>query len=135
MITSAHPSLPRIGRRRWQAAVLALPLALLAQAAAAAMDLDTLAEKARVLAAQPYQPTPSSTPQALKDLTYDEMRSIRFKPARAVWREQQLPFELMFFHLGKYQTEPVRLHELNGDASRDFKFDAAGWAHRCQAST
>ncbi|HSI47818.1 MAG TPA: glucan biosynthesis protein G [Ideonella sp.] len=129
MTTSANPSLPRIGRRRWQAAVLALPLALLAQAAAAAMDLDTLAEKARVLAAHPYQPTPGSTPQALKDLSYDEMRSIRFKPARAVWREQQLPFELMFFHLGKYQTEPVRLHELNGDSERNFRFQAADFSY------
>jgi glucans biosynthesis protein len=61
---------------------------------------------------------PSRTPQALKDLSYDQARDIRFRPDHAVWRSLGLPFELMFFHLGKYQTEPVRMHELSPDGER-----------------
>src|SRR5206468_10070264 len=35
----------------------------------------------------------------------------------------RLPFEVMFFHQGLYYEQPVRLHELVGDAVRDIRFD------------
>lgn len=86
--------------------------------AVAAPFFDRLAQRARGLAAQPYAPAPGRTPQALKDLSYDQARDIRFRPDHAVWRSLGRPFELMFFHLGKYQTEPVRMHELSPDGER-----------------
>jgi glucans biosynthesis protein len=92
-------------------------------------DFDTLAERAQALAARPYSPVPSSTPAALRQLSYDQMRDIRFKPERAAWRAEQLPFELMFFHLGKYQTEPVRIHELTPEGERPFSFNPQDFSY------
>ena len=51
----------------------------------------------------------ASAPAQLQALNYDQYRDIRFRPDRALWRAEKLPFELMFFHLGKFQTEPVRI--------------------------
>ena len=34
-----------------------------------------------------------------------------------------LPFELMFFHQGLYDNQPVRLHEVSSEGLRDIRFD------------
>jgi glucans biosynthesis protein len=109
--------------------VLALAAPLLALSTTPATDFDTLGERARTLAAQPYSPVPSRTPEVLRKLTYDQMRDIRFKPEQAAWRAEQLPFELMFFHLGKYQTEPVRLHEITPEGERPFTFNPKDFSY------
>jgi glucans biosynthesis protein len=84
---------------------------------------DDVAEKARLLAAAPYLATPESLPQELKDLNYDQYRDIRYNPQRALWRAEALPFELMFFHLGKFQKQPVAIHEIVGPDVRHLAFD------------
>jgi glucans biosynthesis protein len=48
----------------------------------------------------------------LRDLTYDQYRSIRFKPDRSLWRAQRSFFEVQLFHLGFYYREPVAVFEL-----------------------
>jgi periplasmic glucans biosynthesis protein len=120
----------------WACALLALgalaPLLAL-HAAPAPMDFERLSEHARTLAAQPYRPPESRTPEALRSLSYDQIRDIRFKPARALWRNEQLPFELMFFHLGKYQTAPVRLHEISPQGERLLPFNPANFDYGANA--
>jgi glucans biosynthesis protein len=59
----------------------------------------------------------------LQELTYDQYRDIRFRPASAWWHNSKLPFELMFFHQGLYYNYPVRLHEISGSSVRDISFD------------
>jgi glucans biosynthesis protein len=81
--------------------------------AARAFDLDAVSERARQLASQPYQAQTFKLPDDLKALSYDQYRDIRFKPDRAVWRKEKLPFELMFFHLGKFQKESIRVNEID----------------------
>ena len=49
-------------------------------------------------------------PAALRDLDYDAYRDIRFRPEKALWRAEKLPFELMFFHQGRTVPEPVRIN-------------------------
>ena len=49
-------------------------------------------------------------PAALRDLDYDAYRDIRFRPEKALWRAEKLPFELMFFHQGRAVPEPVRIN-------------------------
>ena len=103
-----------------------------ASGAASAFGFDDVAERARQLASAADARQPFALPAALKALSYDEVRDIRYRPQRAVWREQRLPFELMFFHLGKFQTEPVRIHEITPEggvrtlpfSSRDFDYGA-----------
>jgi glucans biosynthesis protein len=64
------------------------------------------------ISSAPGSGTAKDFPDALRNLSYDQMRDIRFKPDQAIWRQQGLPFEVMFFHLGKFQTEAVRVHEI-----------------------
>lgn len=110
-------------------ATLLAGLCLSAAVQAAPFGFDAVAQRAEQLAKKPYQP-PKAVPKVLHDLTYDELRDIRFKPERALWRKEKLPFELMFFHLGKYQVQPVSINEVLPDGSvrhvaydpRDFDF-------------
>lgn len=83
---------------------------------AEAFGLDDVARQAQALASRPYvAPNTAALPAELKALSYDQYRDIRFKPERALWRQDKLPFELMFFHLGQYQTAPVKIHEVSAD--------------------
>jgi glucans biosynthesis protein len=99
------------------------------QAAAAAeaesFDFAAVRSHAQALAQKPYQPPENKIPGFLLDLDYDAHRDIRFKPARSIWRDEGLPFQLQFFHLGLYFREPVRIHLIEGGAVRDFDFDAS----------
>src|SRR5512138_2855690 len=97
------------------ATTLALVLAAGA-ASAAPFGFDAVAQRAEQLARKPYQP-PKAVPAVLEKLSYDELRDIRFRPERALWRKEKLPFELMFFHLGKYQVQPVSINEVLADGS------------------
>ena len=78
-----------------------------------AFDLDDVALQARQLATKPYRVQPSTLPADLKALSYDQYRDIRFKPEQALWRKDKLPYELMFFHLGKFQTQPLQINEID----------------------
>ena len=67
---------------------------------------------ARELAQKPYKPPDNKLPDALKDLTYDRYRMIRFKPDQALWRNEGLPFQLQFFHRGFYYANRVDIFEV-----------------------
>ena len=91
---------------------------------------DDLTDRAQRLAAAPYQPPAVDLPPALADLDYDQYRSIRYRPAAALWHGAAR-FEVQLFHLGFIHREPVRLHvvehgrvaELTFDPDR-FRYDA-----------
>ena len=88
-----------------------------ASAQAQRFDWDSLTQLAQTRATQPYRANSDKLPAELATITYDQLRDIRFKTDQSVWRAQNLPFEVQFFHLGLYQTEPVRIHELNADGT------------------
>ncbi|MGH8494380.1 MAG: glucan biosynthesis protein G [Moraxellaceae bacterium] len=112
------PLRPFLAKRRpYLLALLLLAEAGLAQAQSVKTDptfnADVVAQRARDLASQPWQPGQTLLPDELKALNYDQYRDIRFKPEKALWRKEALPFELMFFHLGKFQTEAVQINEVD----------------------
>ena len=98
----------------------ALPLTgwLLAVGASAAMaqapgsTFDQVAAIARDRAAAPYSAPATRLPEPLAALDYDALRDIRFRADRALWRDAGLEFEGMFFHPGRYHSQPVRVHEV-----------------------
>jgi len=110
------------GRCAVRHATAALLLSALG-APAWSFGFDDVAEKARQLAATPYTATAENLPQELKDLSYDQYRDIRYNPQRALWRAQALPFELMFFHLGKFQRQPVAINEIVDGTVQHLAFD------------
>ena len=88
-----------------------------ASAQAQRFDWDSLTQIAHTRSQQPYRANSDKLPAELSTITYDQLRDIRFKTDHSVWRAQNLPFEAQFFHLGLYQTEPVRIHELLADGT------------------
>ena len=50
-------------------------------------------EAARQLAQKTFQ-EPKALPEFLLKINYDQWRTIRFKPEKALWRADKLPFEV-----------------------------------------
>ena len=86
-----------------------------ASAQAQRLDWEGLTQLAQSRAAEAFRANGDKLPAELASITYDQLRDIRFKPDQSLWRTDALPFEAQFFHLGLYQTEPVRIHELTPD--------------------
>src|SRR5688572_17730577 len=93
-------------------AVLAISMRPAAAQTKAAFGFEDVARIAQERARQPYAPASAALPTQLQALDYDGYRDIRFRPARSLWRDAQLPYEAQFFHRGLYQREAVRLHEI-----------------------
>ena len=90
-----------------------------------AFDFEDVAAKALALAGRPYKEATRNPPAELVALTYDQYRDIRFRPERALWRDERLPFEIMFFHLGKFQTEPVLINEVTSRGVQHVRYRSA----------
>jgi glucans biosynthesis protein len=104
---------------------LAIFLLLLAAAPVGAFDFDDVAARAESQAKQPYRSAARKPIAELQALTYDQYRDIRFRPDHALWRAENLPFELMFFHLGKFQTESVGINEVTPRGARHIRYKSA----------
>jgi len=91
---------------------------------ALAFDFDDVAALARRKARERYEPPDRTQPTELELLGYDRYRDIRFRPDRAIWRAENAPFDLMFFH--RAQSNPrVRMNEIVGDEARHIPYDSA----------
>ena len=109
-------------------ATVALGAAAGAHAAdSAAFSFETVSRVARERALVPYPPVRDALPSDLHALDYDGYRDIRFRPGRALWRDAQLPFEAMFFHLGQNQRLPVRVHEVTRDGAKRLAYQRADY--------
>lgn len=103
-------------------AALVATFALGAPSRARSFDLDDVAERARSLAAKPYQAPKADVPRWLLDLDYDRWRQIRFRPEHALWRERDLPFQVQLFHPGLYYDRTVRIHVVDGEGVHPVSF-------------
>src|ERR671931_487478 len=83
-----------------------------ARSSDAAFGPSSVRELARTLAGKAYEGPDEKLPNALKDLNYDQYRSIRFLPERALWRGQKLPFQVQFFHRGFFYKNRVSIFEV-----------------------
>ena len=115
---------------RWQGGALAWAALFVASmmtvpGVARAFGFEEVAARAQAEARRPYRAVAPALPAELASLGYDEHRDIRFRPDRALWRREGLPFELMFFHLGGLHTQPVVIHEVVGGQVRRLPFDPA----------
>jgi glucans biosynthesis protein len=106
-------------------ALLCLLLVLLGAEPVRAFNFDDVATRAQQQSQRPYKSESRKPPAELQALTYDQYRDIRFRPDHALWRKDSLPFELMFFHLGKFQTEPVRMNEVTARGVRHIRYQSA----------
>lgn len=97
----------------------ARPFGSQAYAQAAAFDKSVVRQEARQLAGKAYEAPSEKLPDSLSNIDYDTYRAIRFRPERALWRAEKLPFEVQFFHRGFFYKNRVELFEVrNGQASK-----------------
>ncbi len=104
---------------------LALCLALVIPIAAQAFGFEDVAKRARDLAGADYKAPAPQLPPELRELDYDAYRDIRFRPERAQWRAEKLPFELAFFHPGRSFQDPVRINTVEAGSVKRLEFDPA----------
>ncbi|MES2994253.1 MAG: glucan biosynthesis protein G [Pseudomonadota bacterium] len=107
----------------WLARLLlcvAFTVPAVAQAAFGVRDVEA---RARALAADSFRPPATKLPLELGAIDYDALRDIRFKPDRATWRAEKLPFELMYFHPGKNFPDAVRINVVEPRGPRRIEFD------------
>lgn len=67
---------------------------------------------ARDLAQKPFKAPDDKLPDNLKNLSYDQYRSIRFLPERALWKDEHLRFQAQFFHRGFYYASRIDLFQV-----------------------
>jgi periplasmic glucans biosynthesis protein len=89
---------------------------------AAEVNLDYVAQKALARAQQPFRSPRADLPKILKDLNYDQYREIRFRPEKALWSEDDLPFRIGFFHPGYLYQEPVHVNEFTATYTQPIPF-------------
>ncbi len=86
---------------------------------AAPFSFTALQARAEALARGPFVKVVVPSPDTLNAIDYDEYQKIRFKPDKSVKLDTDGRMPVQFFHLGKYATEPVRMHVVEDGQSRE----------------
>lgn len=128
---------PRVSRRRFMAGTAAGALAAATASAlpvpAIAADslqlgpptpvsLDTLTDRARALAANPYAPPPRPMPDVTSAIDYAAHGAIKYKPELALYAEGPGAYPATFFHLGRYFQNTVRMFRLMEGEAREILY-------------
>ncbi len=87
--------------------------------AAKPFDFTDVIAKAKELAEKPYVRDDGGMPEWLSKLDYDQYREIDFKPEKALWRDEGLPFQIQLLHRGFLFRDRLSINIVDhGDATR-----------------
>ena len=86
----------------------------MASASDRAFDYEWLRREAQKRATQPYTPPAADLPPAWRDLDYDGYRAISFRPDKALWRQEGLPFHVEFYPRGYLFRPRIRISVVDG---------------------
>jgi len=86
-----------------------------------AVDFTAVTDKARALAASPYQ-TPPAIPKFLRELEYAQYQDIRFDPGKSLWHEAGGTFQVMLIPPGLFYTHAVQINIVDSEGSRPLPF-------------
>jgi glucans biosynthesis protein len=103
----------------WRLSCLILAIAvastgwLMASPESGEVNLDYVIKRAEERAHHPFHSPRADLPKVLRqdNLDYDKYREIRFRRNQALWRAENLPFRIEFFHPGYLYQEPVHVYE------------------------
>ena len=85
-------------------------------------SFDSLIERARTLAAAPYEAPAVRAADTLEKIDYDAHWKIRFKPSETITIGKDAPIQ--FFHMGRYFKEPVRMYEVADGQAREILYSS-----------
>ena len=87
--------------------------------AAKPFEFADVEQRAKEMATKPYVRDDSGMPEFLGLLDYDQYRDIRYKPDKALWDGEGLPFRLQLFHRGFMFKDRVKINVVDqGTATR-----------------
>jgi len=121
--TPSAPSAPTV-RPPAPAATAAAPPARPAEAPAQvpAFGFANVRQLAQQRAAHEYHPVSETLPASIANLSYDQYRDIRFRPASALWHGEAL-FEVQFFHRGYSNKEHINIFEVGPAGETPVAYD------------
>jgi periplasmic glucans biosynthesis protein len=92
----------------------------------APFGLDDVARIAAQYAKEPFRDRQKAVPKwmTVGSLSYDQWRDIRFRPDRALWRDEKLPFQVQLFHPGLYFDRSVRVNVVDGGVAHELPYSA-----------
>jgi glucans biosynthesis protein len=88
----------------------------------AGFDFDNVAQMAKKQAETPFKEKKEEVPEALRKISYDQWRDIRFRAERALWRKGGSSFEVQFFHPGFYYDKIVKINTVDADGVHPVAF-------------
>lgn len=88
----------------------------------AAFIFQTVQVKARQLAEEPFHEPAGQIPEFLLKIDYDSWRDIRFKPEKALWKNEKVLFKVQFFHSGFFYNQPVKINIITPSGVKPVRF-------------
>ncbi|HTI82279.1 MAG TPA: glucan biosynthesis protein G [Acetobacteraceae bacterium] len=88
-------------------------------------DASTVRTMAREIAQKPFQAPDQTLPDQLKNLDYQQYRSIRFDPSRALWKGAGTRFTAEFFHRGYLYKDAVQIYEVANGRATHIRYNPA----------
>ena len=82
-------------------------------------------KRAQELSLRDFEPPRETLAASLAAMGYDEYRDLRFRPERAIWRGEELGFELQFFPSAYIYRTPVEIFLVENDSIRLLNADRA----------
>ncbi|MES2710234.1 MAG: glucan biosynthesis protein G [Pseudomonadota bacterium] len=87
----------------------------------------TVRDMARDLAKRPHRAPDDRLPREFTNLSYDDYRKLTFDRDRALWRSENLGFQVQLFHRGFLYTHKVDLFEIVDRQARPIVYDPAAF--------
>ncbi|MEQ1673162.1 MAG: glucan biosynthesis protein, partial [Hyphomicrobium sp.] len=79
----------------------------------------TLQARAEALAKTPFVKPAVPSPETLADIDYDQYQQIRYRAGKSLKLDGDGRMPVQLFHLGKYATDPVRMHVVADGRARE----------------
>lgn len=111
--------------RPWRKKVIAASLGVIGLVSSQwvfAFNFNDVAEQARGLSQKSYSAPQANLPDSLKNLDFAHYSKIQFKPDASLWRSENLPFDLSFFHLGMMYDSPVKINEVDDGKAKPLAY-------------
>ncbi|WP_415908712.1 glucan biosynthesis protein G [Oleiharenicola sp. Vm1] len=86
------------------------------------VDHDYVKQLAAEIATEPYEPPREQVSPFFRKLGYDQYRRIRFIPENSLWRAENLPFQVQFFHPGYLFNQTLEIHEFTATHTQPIPF-------------
>jgi glucans biosynthesis protein len=88
-------------------------------------SFESLQKQAEGLARRPFEKPIVPSSDVLLEIDYDQYQRIKYRPDKSLRLDRDGHYPVQLFHLGKYATEPVRIHVVEREIAREVIYSPA----------